>query len=108
MTKGRWLVVVLALILVTLATIGVFLYSVPVKEHWEPPSMVPIVVSKVGIPARTDLDQLIKDNRFRILRVSQEAVVPGAVTTILQLRDGCNRVVILAGEQIPAGLIKRV
>ena len=31
--------------------------------------MVPVVVSKVDIPARTDLDQLIKNDQFRLLEV---------------------------------------
>ena len=56
--KGRGLVVFLALILATLATAGVFMYTRGVKE--EPAgTMVQVVVSKVDLPARTDLDQLI-------------------------------------------------
>ncbi|HKN45171.1 MAG TPA: hypothetical protein VJW23_14760, partial [Propionibacteriaceae bacterium] len=62
-TRGRGLVGVLALILTTLVTVGVLLYARPMHEPTRP--MVSVLVSKVDIPARTDLDQLIKDDQFR-------------------------------------------
>jgi hypothetical protein len=67
---------------------------------------VPVVVSQVDIPARTDLNELIKNNQFKIIQMPTAAVVDGAVTSVDQLRDGRNSVAILAGEQIPAGRIK--
>ena len=70
--------------------------------------MVAVVVSKVDIPARTDLDQLINDDQLRIIQVPESVVVNGAITSVDQLRDGHNRVVILAGEQIPVAGIKGV
>jgi pilus assembly protein CpaB len=104
--KGRGLVVVLALILATLATAGVFLYARGVEKNAQAGgSMVAVVVSKVDIPARTDLDQLIKDDQFRSIEVPQDAVVNGAVTSLDQLKDKNNSVVILAGEQIPVARI---
>ncbi|HJU57565.1 MAG TPA: Flp pilus assembly protein CpaB [Actinomycetota bacterium] len=104
--KGRGLVVVLALILATVATAGVFLYARGLEGKAEAGgTMVAVVVSKVDIPARTDLDQLIKNEQFRSLEVPQDAVVGGAVTSVDQLRGKSNAVPILAGEQIPSARI---
>src|SRR4029450_5832923 len=104
--KGRGLVVFLSLILATLATAGVFMYSRGVEEEAKSGgTMVQVVVSKVDLPARTDLDQLIKDDQFRIVQVPESVVVDGAVTTIDQLAGKNNSVAILAAEQIPAARI---
>jgi pilus assembly protein CpaB len=104
--KGRGLVVVLALILATVATAGVFLYARGLEEDAQAGgTMVPVVVSKVDIPARTDLDQLIKNDQFRLLEVPQDAVVGGAVTSLDQMSGKSNSVAILAGEQIPVARI---
>ena len=104
--KGRGLVVFLALILATLATAGVFMYSRGVKEDVQTGgTMVPVVVTKVDIPARSDMDQLIKDDQFRIIQVPASVVVDGAVTSVDQLAGKNNSVAILAGEQIPAARI---
>jgi hypothetical protein len=104
--NGRGLVVVSALILSTLATAGVFMYARGVPDTGE--SMVMVVVSKVDIPARTDLDQMIKDDQFRAIQVPDSVVVNGAVTSIDQLSHRRTRVAILAGEQIPVARIKGV
>jgi pilus assembly protein CpaB len=105
--KGRGLVVVLALILATLATAGVFLYSRGVQEEAKTGgALVPVVVSKVDIPANADLNQLIKDDQFKIIQVPKTTLVGGAVTSIDQLRDQHNSVAILAGEQIPVARIQ--
>ncbi len=104
--KGRGLVVVLALILATVATAGVFLYARGLEEDAKAGgTMVQVVVSRVDIPARTDLDQLIKNDQFRLLEVPQDAVVDGAVTSLDQMAGKSNSVAILAGEQIPVARI---
>jgi pilus assembly protein CpaB len=104
--KGRGFVVFLALILATLATVGVFMYARGVKDEAKTGgTMVQVVVSNVDIPARTDLDQLIKDDQFRIVQVPENVVVDGAVTSVDQLGGKSNGVAILAGEQIPAARI---
>jgi pilus assembly protein CpaB len=104
--KGRGLVVFLALILATLATAGVFMYSRGVQEEAKTGgTMVQVVVSKVDLPARTDLDELIKGDQFRIIQVPESVVVDGAVTSLDQLAGKSNSVAILAGEQIPAARI---
>ena len=104
--KGRALVVVLALILATLATVGVGLYARGVKEEAKSGgTQVSVVVSNVDLPARTDLDPLIKDDQFRTIQVPENVVVNGAVTSVDQLAGKSNSVAILAGEQIPAARI---
>lgn len=101
--KGRGLVVVLALIMATIATVGVYMYTnAPEEPAGE---QVPVVVSKVDIPARSDLGALVKDDQFKIIQVPKDAVVDGAVTSIDQLKDKHNSVAILAGEQIPVARI---
>lgn len=104
--KGRGLVVFLALILATLATAGVFMYSRGVQEEAKTGgTMIQVVVSKVDLPARTDLDQVIKDDQLRIIQVPESVVVDGAVTSLDQLAGKSNSVAILAGEQIPIARI---
>jgi Flp pilus assembly protein CpaB len=104
--KGRGLVVFLALILATMATAGVFMYSRGVQEEAKTGgTMVQVVVSKVDLPARTGLDQLIKDDQFRIIQVPESVVVDGAVTSVDQLAGKSNSVAILAGEQIPVARV---
>jgi pilus assembly protein CpaB len=104
--KGRGFVVFLALILATLATVGVFMYARGVKDEAKTGgTMAQVVVSDVDIPARTDLDQLIKDDQFKIVQVPVNVVVDGAVTSVDQLAGKNNSVAILAGEQIPAARI---
>jgi pilus assembly protein CpaB len=104
--KGRGLVVFLALILATLATAGVFMYSRGVQEEAKTGgTMAQVVVSKVDLPARTDLDQMIKDDQFKIIQVPVGVVVDGAITSVDQLAGKSNSEAILAGEQIPAARI---
>ena len=106
MVKGRALVVVLALILATVATAGVFLYAQGLEKDAEAGgAMVQVVVSEVDIPPRTDLNVLIKDDLFRTIQVNEPAYVDGAITSVDQLADKNNAVAILAGEQIPAARI---
>jgi Flp pilus assembly protein CpaB len=98
--KGRGLVVFLALILATVATAGVFMYSRGVQEDANSGgTMVQVIVSKVDFPARTDLDQLIKDDQFRTIQVPESVVVDGAVTSLDQLAGKSN------SQQIPAARI---
>src|SRR6266508_1432658 len=105
--KGRGLVVVLALVLASLATAGVFLYANGVKEEARSGGeMVAVVVSNVDIPPNTDLNGLIKQNQFKIIQVPKVAVVEGAVISVDQLRDKSNSLAILAGEQIPVARIQ--
>ena len=94
------------MILAALATAVVLWYPSSVEEpKIGRVSMVAVVVSKVDIPAGTDMDQLIKDDQFRLIEVPKDAVVDGAVTSIDQLSDRRNSVKIWHGELIPVGLM---
>jgi pilus assembly protein CpaB len=105
--RSRGLVVVLALILATLATVGVFLYSQGVKEDARSGGdLVTVVVSKVDIPANTDLNALIRDGRFTTRDFPREALVNDPVRQLSQLQGRRNSVTIFAGEQIPVGRIQ--
>jgi pilus assembly protein CpaB len=105
--RSRGLVVVLALILATLATVGIFLYSQGVKEDARSGGdLVTVVVSKVDIPANTDLNALIREGRFTTADVPREALVEDPVRQLSQLQGRRNAVTIFAGEQIPVGRIQ--
>src|SRR3990172_2863980 len=100
--RSRGLVVVLALILATLATVGVFLYSRGVKsDALEGGDVVQVVVSKVDIPANSDLNAFVEDEQFALQQLPADAVVEDAITDISQLKGRRNSVFILAGEQTP-------
>jgi Flp pilus assembly protein CpaB len=106
--KRRGLVVILGLFL-TMATVGVLGYARGFDDdvlHGGP--IVFAVVSKVDVPAGTDLNQLIKDDQLRIILVPEDAAVDGAVTSVDQLMDRRNTVAIVAGEPILAGRLKIV
>jgi Flp pilus assembly protein CpaB len=105
--RSRGLVVVLALILATLATVGVFLYSRGVKEEARRGGdLVTVVVSKVDIPTNTDLNLLVADGQFTTLEVPTDAVVQDVVTQVSELENRRNSAYIFAGEQIPVGRIQ--
>jgi len=105
--RSRGLVVVLALILATLATVGVFLYSRGVKQNAiEGGDLRTVVVSKVNIPANTDLNQLIRDGQFTTLELPDDAVIDNAVTQVSQLQNQRNSVFIFANEQIPIARVR--
>lgn len=97
----------LALILATIATAGVFLYSRGVRqEAIKGGDLQDVIVSKVDIPANSELDQLIGAGQFELLQVPVDAVVGGAVTDLSQLRGRRNSAFILAGEQIPLSRVE--
>jgi pilus assembly protein CpaB len=92
----------LALILATLATVGVFLYTRGVKQNAETGgTLTTVVVSKVDIPANTDLGVLVSQDQFTTADVPTDTVVDGAITQVSQLKGRRSNTFILAGEQIP-------
>jgi Flp pilus assembly protein CpaB len=100
-------VVVLALVLATLATVGVFLYASGVKEDAESGgSLRAVIVSKVDIPANSDLNQYISDDQFETRMFPEDTIIEGVVTEISQLRNRRSNVFILAGEQIPVSRVQ--
>lgn len=105
--RSRGLVVVLALILATLATVGVFLYARGVKEDAKTGGdLVSVVVARGDIPANTDLNTVIADDGFTLQEVPQAAVIEDAITDVSQLRNRRNSVFIVAGEQIPLSRVQ--
>jgi Flp pilus assembly protein CpaB len=105
--RSRGLVVMLALVLATLATAGVFLYSRGVKEDArQGGDLATIVVSKVDISANTDLNNLIRDEMFTTLDVPRDALIDDPITQVSQLRNRRNSVYIFAGEQIPVARVQ--
>jgi Flp pilus assembly protein CpaB len=105
--RSRGLVVMLALVLATLATAGVFLYSRGVKEDArQGGDLATIVVSTVDIPANTDLNNLIRDEMFTTTDVPRDALIDDPITQVSQLRNLRNSVYIFAGEQIPLARVQ--
>ena len=105
--RSRGLVVVLALVLATLATIGVFLYAQGVKEDAKTGGdLVTVIVAKDDIPANTDLNTVIAQDGFVTLDVPRDALVADAITDVSQLRNRRNSVFIVAGEQIPVSRVQ--
>ena len=105
--RSRGLVVVLALILATLATAGVFLYSRGVKENAvEGGDLRDVVVSAVDIPANSDLNEFIRDGEFTVVQVPEDTLIDDPVTQISQLQNQRNSVYIFSNEQIPVARIR--
>jgi pilus assembly protein CpaB len=105
--RSRGLVVVLALILATLAVVGLFLYTRSVKEDaTSGGALTEIVVSKVDIAANSDLNQLINEGQFELKNVPTDDLVQGAIQQVSELRNRRNSVPILAGEQIPLSRVE--
>ena len=65
-----------------------------------------VIVSKVDIPANTDLNNLIAEGQFVEKEIPTDALVEGAVTSVSQLRNRRNNAFILAGEQIPISRVE--
>lgn len=98
--RSRGLVISVAFLLAMSATFVVYLYMRGVEERSGAGDMVAVVVSDRDIPAGTQLDELIAEDSFSLLRVPEEAVVRGAVTGIAQLNGRETSAPVLAGEQI--------
>src|ERR687887_837239 len=98
--KNRGMALAVALVVAAGATAAVFLYVQSVKKNAAAPSAVTVIVSKNDITAGTKVDPLINGGQFKTLQVPTDAVVPGAVTDLSQLRGKTTSSFILQGEQI--------
>ena len=76
------------------------------RRDWLGGNLTSVVVSKVDIPANTDLNQLIDDDQFTSQDVPTDTLVEGAITNVQELRNRRNSVFILAGEQIPLSRVQ--
>ena len=98
--RSRGLVIAVAFLLAMSATFVVYLYMRGLEQKSTGGQMVGVVVSSEDIPAGAQLDELIAEGRFDTLRVPEDAVVRGAVTTIDDLEGRETSAPVLAGEQI--------
>jgi Flp pilus assembly protein CpaB len=105
--KRIGLVVVLGLIL-TMATVWVLGYARGVDGDVLRGEMVAVVVSEVDIPAGADLNELIKNDQFRLIEILADDRVDGAITSVDQMSGKSNSVAILARTQILAGQLRIV
>ena len=99
--RSRGLVVAIAVVLAVLAAVGVIVYTNQVREQVTIEETVPVVVSNVDIAANTNLSPLIQEGAFEIVRVPDDTLVSGAVTTLEELENQTSVAPIFAREQIP-------
>ena len=82
---------------------GVLLFMNGVRERAEAGRVtVDVIVASRDIPAGQELDAMIDEGVFRTKSVDVEALVPGAITDVYQLRGQRTGYPILAEEQIVA------
>lgn len=99
--RSRGLVVAIAVVLAVLAAVGVIVYTNQVRDEVTQEDTVPVVVANQDIAANTNLNPLIDQGVFDFVRVPENALVAGAVTTIEDLRDETTIAPVFAREQIP-------
>jgi Flp pilus assembly protein CpaB len=99
--RSRGLVVAIAVVLAVLAAVGVIVYTNQVRTEVTEQDTVAVVVANQDIPANTNLNPLIEQGAFGFVRVPQDALVEGAVTTQEELVDQSTVAPIFAREQIP-------
>lgn len=99
--SSRGLVMGVAVLLATVATMAVYLYVRGVEENAEnSQETVDVIVATQDIPAGTPLDNLLTQGAFEVQGVPRDNVVPGAVTELGDLESEETSAAILAGEQI--------
>jgi Flp pilus assembly protein CpaB len=100
--RSRGLVVAIAIVLAVGAAAAVVLYTQGVKEDAERGGqLTTVIVAIQEIPANQRLDPLIDQGVFTEIRVPQDALVEGAVTTLAELEGATTTTPVLANEQIP-------
>jgi Flp pilus assembly protein CpaB len=99
--RSRGLVVAIAVVLAVLAAAGVIVYTNNLKTSTIDEHTTLVVVAKQDIPANTPLGPLVDSETFTQIRVPNDAVVAGAVTSIEELRTETSSAPIFANEQIP-------
>lgn len=98
--RSRGLVVAVAFLLAMSATFVVYLYMRGLEKQTTGGEMVAVVVATEDIPAGTQLDELLAEDRFEARRVPEDAVVRGAVMSFDELEGRETSAPVLAGEQI--------
>jgi Flp pilus assembly protein CpaB len=99
--------VVVALLLASAATAGVFLYTQGVKKDARGGGVVTtVLVATVNIPANTDLSTIVQQNKLKAVDVPTDILPEGVVTDVAQLEGRRNIMPILANEPIPLARIQ--
>lgn len=105
--RARGLIVVVAFLLATSATLVVYLYLKGVEERTSGGGeLVSVIVSETDIPAGTQLDELIAQGNFTSERVPENSLIKGAVTDLNDLKGRETSAAIVAGEQITTGRLR--
>jgi Flp pilus assembly protein CpaB len=99
--RSRGLVVAIAVVLAVLAAVGVIVYTNQVRTEVTEQDTVPVLVANQDIDANTNLSPLIDQGVFDYVRVPDDALVQGAVTTMEELQGQTTVAPIFAREQIP-------
>jgi Flp pilus assembly protein CpaB len=94
-------VVAIAVVLAVLAAVGVIVYTNQVRTEVTEQDTVAVVVANQDIAANTNLDPLIDQGVFEFVRVPEDALVAGAVTTVEELQGETTVAPVFAREQIP-------
>jgi Flp pilus assembly protein CpaB len=101
------LIVVVAFLLATSATLVVYLYLKGVEERTTGGGeLISVIVSETDIPAGTQLDELIAQGNFTSERIPETTVIKGAVTDLGDLKGRETSAAIVAGEQITTGRLR--
>jgi Flp pilus assembly protein CpaB len=87
--------------LAVLAAVGVIVYTSSVRDTATSANTTELVTSSQDIPANTPLDPLIAENVFKLTAIPNDAVVPGAVSNVLDLQGQVTAAPIYQNEQIP-------
>lgn len=99
--RARGLIVAVAFMLATSATLVVYLYLRGVEERTGGGGdVVSVIVSDQDIPAGTQLDELIAGGAFTAERIPEGTLVRGAVTDLADLEGRETSAAIVADEQI--------
>jgi Flp pilus assembly protein CpaB len=97
--RSRGLVVAVAVVLAIVAGAAVILYTNSVKTN-AVSGGTDVVVSTQDIAANTNLNTLIDQSAFKVIKVPSDSLVQGSVTDVEQLRNQTATQPILANEQI--------
>jgi Flp pilus assembly protein CpaB len=96
--RSRGLVVAVAIVLAIVSGAAVILYTNSKTNGVS--GGTDVVVSTQDIAANTNLNTLIDQSAFKVIKVPTDALVQGSVTDVEQLRDQTATQPILANEQI--------
>lgn len=102
--RGRSnLLVVLGIAFFVVGGIIVFLLTDDDDSGSGSSQAVPVVVSSVDVPAGTLANELIDQGRLKEIEITADQLVPGAIQSVNQLRDGVFTQGFAADQQLTSG-----